>query len=232
MQLSHPSKPRIWQPLGSSLTLWRGCDSGGVLPRHAHEEFQLVLSGTVPYQFQYRSGSAILAPMQLGVIQSGEPHASQSQDLTGQTLRLMFFTPDVLTAVAEQITEGATQPVLPNLAISDAVIVNQFLQMHIKLEATTSRLECESLIFGFLTQLIVRCAENPPNLRNSRQEQAIVTQVRSYLDENYAEDVSLTQLAQLVNRSPEHLVRVFTQTIGLPPHTYQTQVKLPAPRRS
>ena len=224
MEKAHSAKPKIWQPIPLQVTLWRGCDSGGVLPRHSHEEFQLVLSETVPYEFSYRCSNTILSPRHLGVIQSGEPHASYSEDSTGQTLRLMFFPPEVLCAVA-QMLENFESPVLPNLIVSDVSTVERFLYMHTTLEEKSSQLEHETLIFGFLTQLILRCAENPPNLQKLR-EPAIVKQVREYLQDNYAENVSLTQLAQIVNRTPAHLVRAFSAEVGLPPHVYQTQVRI------
>lgn len=224
MEKVNSKEPKIWQPIPSQVTLWRGCDSGGVLPRHAHEEFQIVLSESVPYEFSYRRSTAILPPRHLGVIQSGEPHASRSDDFTGQTLRLMFFSPEILLAAAEML-EQFELPILPNLILSDVACVEQFLHLHITLAEVPSRLECETLIFGFLTQLILRCAENPPNLQEL-QEPAIVKQIRDYLRENYAENVSLTQLAQLVDRTPAHLVRVFSAEIGLPPHVYQTQVRI------
>ena len=217
-------KPKIWQPIPSQVTLWQGCDSGGVLPRHAHEEFQIVLSRSVPYEFSYRRSNTILPPRHLGVIQSGEPHASRSEDFTGQTLRLMFFSPEISFTAAEMLQEYQS-PVLSNLVISDAAIVEQFLHMHTTLTEKSSQLECETLIFGFLIQLILRCAENPPNLQEW-QEPAIVKQVRDYLQDNYAENVSLSQLAEIVDRSPAHLVRVFSAEVGLPPHVYQTQIRI------
>jgi AraC-like DNA-binding protein len=224
MEKVNSKEPKIWQPIPSQVTLWRGCDSGGVLPRHAHEEFQIVLSESVPYEFSYRHSTAILPPRHLGVIQSGEPHASRSDDFTGQTLRLMFLSPEILLAAAEML-EQFELPVLPNLILSDVACVEQFLHLHLTLAEAPSQLECETLIFGFLNQLILRCAENPPSLQEL-QEPAIVKQIRDYLRENYAENVSLTQLAQLVDRTPAHLVRVFSAEVGLPPHVYQTQVRI------
>lgn len=225
MKTAHSEKPKIWQPIPSLVTLWRGCDSGGVLPRHAHEEFQIVLSKTVAYEFTYRRSSTILTPGHLGVIQSGEPHASKSDDSTGRTLRLMFFSPEILLSTAEMLSDCSESPVLPNLVTSDAFLIERFLQMHTTLEGNFSQLEGESLVFTFLTQLILRCAENLPYLQES-QEPAIVKQVREYLQDNYAENISLTQLAQMVDRTPAHLVRVFSSEVGLPPHVYQTQVRI------
>jgi AraC-like DNA-binding protein len=205
------------------VTLWQGCDSGGVLPRHAHEEFQIVFSGSIPYEFSYRRNNTILPPRQLGLIQSGEPHASHSADSTGQALRLMFFSPEILLSASAMLAEST--PVLPNLVISDSATVRKFLHLHTALSEDSSQLECETLVFDFLTQLILRCSENPPTLSELR-EPSIVPAIRDYLRENYAENTSLTQLAQLVDRTPAHLVRVFSAEVGLPPHAYQTQIRI------
>ncbi len=224
MQKAYLEKPRIWQPIPLHVTLWQGCDSGGVLPRHAHEEFQLVFSGSVAYEFSYRRSNTMLPPQQLGLIQSGEPHASRSDDSTGQTLRLMFFSPEILLRTAAMLKESES-PVLSNLVISDTATVRQFLHLHNTLSENCSQLECETTILAFLTQLILRCSENLPTLSELR-EPSIVPIIRDYLQENYAENTSLTQLAQLVDRTPAHLVRVFSAEVGFPPHAYQTQLRI------
>jgi AraC-like DNA-binding protein len=224
MRKAHLKSPRIWQPIPSQVTLWQGCDSGGVLPRHAHEEFQLVFSSSVAYEFSYRRSNIVLPPQQLGLIQSGEPHASRSDDSTGQALQLMFFSPEILLGTAAML-EQPQSAIFPNLVVSDAATVQQFLNLHTTLSKSVSQLECETLIFAFLTQLILRCAENPPTLSELR-ESSIVLAIRDYLQENYAENISLTQLAQLVDRTPAHVVRVFSAAVGLPPHAYQTQLRI------
>jgi AraC-like DNA-binding protein len=224
MRKAHLKSPRIWQPIPSQVTLWQGCDSGGVLPRHAHEEFQLVFSSSVAYEFSYRRSNIVLPPQQLGLIQSGEPHASRSDDSTGQALQLMFFSPEILLGTAAML-EQPQSAIFPNLVVSDAATVQQFLNLHTTLSKSVSQLECETLIFAFLTQLILRCAENPPTLSKLR-ESSIVLVIRDYLQENYAENISLTQLAQLVDRTPAHVVRVFSAAVGLPPHAYQTQLRI------
>jgi hypothetical protein len=193
MRKVHSKSPRIWQPIPSQVTLWQGCDSGGVLPRHAHEEFQIVFSGSVAYEFSYKRSNTVLPPQQLGLIQSGETHASQSEDATGQALRLMFFSPEILMNTAAMLEESES-PVLPNLVVSDAVTVQQFLNLHTTLSKDVSQLECETLIFAFLTQLILRCAENPPVLSELR-EPLIVPIIRDYLRENYAENTDSTGTA-------------------------------------
>ncbi len=53
-----------------------------------------------------------------------------------------------------------------------------------------------------------------------------ILRVRSYLDEHYAENISLAELAALANLSPFHLLRSFRDQVNLPPHAYQIQVRI------
>jgi AraC-like DNA-binding protein len=50
--------------------------------------------------------------------------------------------------------------------------------------------------------------------------------VREYLEGHYAEEVPLAQLARLAGLSPHHLNRVFRRMHGIPPHAFQTQLRL------
>ena len=45
--------------------------------------------------------------------------------------------------------------------------------------------------------------------------------VRDYLEEHLATDVSLAELANLVNLTPAYFCQAFKQSLGIPPHRYQ-----------
>jgi len=186
-----------------------------------------VLSLEAPYKYNYQRSNSVVPPGHLAVIQTGEPHSFWSNDHTGRALRLMFIEPDLLRRVAtEAVGSEQNLPVFPTLTVSDQHLVELFLKVHTTLEGQTSRLESESLILQVLTQLVLQCAQQLPSIRDLGQERQYIKLVREYLEDNYAENVSLEQLAQLVSLSIEHLVRVFSAEMGLPPHTYQTQVRI------
>jgi AraC family transcriptional regulator len=46
--------------------------------------------------------------------------------------------------------------------------------------------------------------------------------VTDYIEEHLSESVPIGTLAQLVRLSPHHFCRVFKQSLGMPPHRYQT----------
>lgn len=50
--------------------------------------------------------------------------------------------------------------------------------------------------------------------------------MKAFLDDFPQADVSLTELANLAEISPFHLVRAFQKQFGFPPHAYQIQARL------
>jgi AraC-like DNA-binding protein len=50
--------------------------------------------------------------------------------------------------------------------------------------------------------------------------------VRAFREEHYSREISLEQLAQIAELSSFHLNRSFRQTVGMPPHAYQIQVRI------
>jgi len=53
-----------------------------------------------------------------------------------------------------------------------------------------------------------------------------LARARDYLREHFASRVSLHQLGTLCRMSPPYVARTFRQCFGIPPHTYQTQLRV------
>ncbi|HEU6437453.1 MAG TPA: AraC family transcriptional regulator [Nitratidesulfovibrio sp.] len=68
----------------------------------------------------------------------------------------------------------------------------------------------------------------PPEPTAPLDTTAIVEAVRSHLRDHLADPVRLDDLARLAGRSRCHLLRMFQQATGLPPHAYQTQLRVEA----
>jgi transcriptional regulator GlxA family with amidase domain len=159
-------------------------------------------------------------------------HTGQAASKQGWTYRMLYPDVSLLQRAACEIA-GRQQdiPFFPSPVVNDPMIAAQLLQLHASLQDTSSVLERDSRFLWVLAQLILRHADSHAFLRPVRGEQAWVQQIRAYLEDHYAENVSLEQLASSVNLSPFHLLRVFRDAIGLPPHTYLTQVRVTRARQ-
>ena len=57
-----------------------------------------------------------------------------------------------------------------------------------------------------------------------------VSEALAFIHENYARELSLTDIAEAVNLSSFHLARLFKQSVGVPPHQYLIQLRVNSAR--
>jgi AraC-like DNA-binding protein len=76
------------------------------------------------------------------------------------------------------------------------------------------------------TTLLCIAEKRKKRMTTSDWEHPAVKQTKVYLEEHYAEEISLEDLARVASLSPFHLSRIFRQSVGVPPHVYQTHIRL------
>jgi AraC-like DNA-binding protein len=181
-----------------------------------------VQSGTAT--LQYRNTDYEVAAGALYIIEPGEVWACQSKDLTFQHL---FVAPALLQHVATEIAE-CEQPLphFSNPTLFDASLSRALPNLYNGSTSSASRLQQQEMLLHVLGQLLLFHAENQGKQRKVGRERPAIKRAKAYLEEHYAEDISLEELTSIANLSPFHLSRVFRQTVGLPPHAYQTQIRI------
>jgi AraC-like DNA-binding protein len=129
--------------------------------------------------------------------------------------------------VREEITGKASDvPFSSAAGIRDGSTARHILQLHRALENSTSALESECLFFTALTELLTTHADSRINSQKIGNESVAVARTRKFLLAHARENVTLDRLPQVANLSPYHLLRVFRGETGLPPHAFQTQIRI------
>jgi len=200
-----------------------------VLPRHFHEGYQFTLSLSRPGQYYYRGANHLLPVGSLSIIHPGELHqpCPPAVRLAPTLFREMYVPVAMIRQAAAEVAErDIGLPFFAEPIISNPDLSARFLSLHQTLEGNASQLELESELLLTLAQLIAGFAQDRPPLSTLGVERAAVRRVREYLEENYAQKVSLAELARLTDLSVFHLTRAFAKEVGLTPHAYQTQVRI------
>jgi AraC-like DNA-binding protein len=166
-------------------------------------------------QLQPLGAGAVLvrAPQQVSVVmQHAQPETScrvvliEPELLPGagspETRRLMRFG-SVVTR-APPIVEGVGN--LWDAIVNEAPVLVQQQQL--------------SALMSAVLELAAREAPRPPILTPA------VARTLQALNERFAEEVPLEQLAELASMSKCHLVHLFHKEVGLPPHAYQIQLRV------
>jgi AraC-like DNA-binding protein len=217
---------RIWHPADlQSLELRLGTDFHHPYPRHWHDEF--LISGIIGGSgyFHYRGSAHLTASGSLFMVAPGEVHANYACD-EGCSFRSIYMPASLVMDAASNITRRAgSLSRFYSGVIPDARLMQSFLRLHRMLEEGT-RMHRESLLLNFMAELIPRISKEPAHSPTIGRESAAVRRAQEYLNDHYAREVSLSELAALANLSPYHFHRTFCRQTGIPPHSYQLQVRI------
>jgi AraC-like DNA-binding protein len=207
------------------IELHRGSGVSLEYPRHWHDELYLcaILDGSshldcVGTSFFTPRGTLVLVP-------SGTVHANRK---LACTFRCVFMEFDALQRAVEQFVEQNVAGLHFRTAlIDDARTMASFLRLHRSLEKSgSSGLESDNALLVFLHKLVARHSAARLPLPRDGNEDVAVQRSKRFLEEHYADRVSLHDLARLTGLSPYHLNRSFCRKIGIPPHAYQLQVRI------
>jgi AraC-like DNA-binding protein len=129
-------------------------------------------------------------------------------------------------ALAEVTGERPVSPFFACPAVEDSALAARIWHLHRVLEGSPGRLAREAALVEVLVRLGLRYAAERPRPAGYALHRGIAQRAAGYLEGNIAGDVSLSELAEAVGVSRFHLLRVFRQETGLPPHAWLMQRRL------
>ena len=194
---------------------------------HTHEGYVIGVIEQGAEQFAYRRSQHVAPVGSIVFINPGEMHTGSSASEHGWTYRTLYPSIELLQRAVSDLTGRPRDiPFFAEPVVHDPEMRMEISLTHRALEEQASALERESRLLWTLSRLILRYADDHPRPRPFAKEHMGIQRVRSYLDENYAENISLEQLAAIAHLSPFHLLRSFRDQLGLPPHAYQIQIRI------
>lgn len=170
---------------------------------------------------RYSVGTGALLVAQCGDTTSCEDFEGKSKH------REFHCAPEALETIGEEIGDHVTGGrIFQSPFICDESLRQPFLRFHMAMGLRPTAIETSSLLREFVGEMILRYGKRPAKSLRLGNERRAVNRVKDYLKSCYAQNVTLDELARIANLSPFHLVRVFRKEVGLPPHAYQTRLRL------
>ncbi|MGH9498067.1 MAG: AraC family transcriptional regulator [Terriglobales bacterium] len=220
----------IWRPQEfPSIELHCGSEVTVEYPRHWHDEFYLSATLAGASCLDCSGTSVSVSPGQLAVVPSGEVHANRKLECTSRTIFLEF---KALRNAVEQFLERS----IPSLDFRPGLIDDKrtwkaYLRLHRSLLGPRFELEQENSLSLFLCQLVARHSAAPVSSQSKGDDSYVVQRAKLFLEEHYADRVSMYDLARLAGLSPYHFNRSFCRKVGMPPHAYQLQLRIANAKR-
>lgn len=216
---------RYWRLDG--IDLLRSAGSTHRYARHSHEGYALGIVEGGAHAFTARGQRWTAVPGRIIVVNPDDAHdgGPAARD-DAYSYRMIYVEPPVLMGA---LGEKAPQPLFADAVVDDAELSNRFLALHRLLEGPEPRLERETALIMALVALARR--HGRAGMESRQYSHRGVSLVLDYIEDNFAEDCALADLAALAGINRFNLLRSFQRRVGLPPHLYQTQLRLRHARR-
>ena len=182
--------------------------------RHRHDSLCVgaVLAGERAVAMDGRVFRA--GPGEVLVIGPGRVHACPN---LGESRSVTVSVPP---ALLDRLGWG--NPALPGPVADDPVLFGRVLALADLAGTPSAGLEREAALIALLDALGTGGGPGP----EPDPEPEHVAAARQWIEERFAEDVRLDDLARLAGCSPCRLNRAFARAVGMPPHEYQTGLRV------
>jgi AraC-like DNA-binding protein len=201
---------------------------------HCHADYQLCLSLDFPGVYAYRGARHAVPIGSLSLLHPGEKHSASDPEerLHRVHYRLFYLPPSLLQNIAALWgNRPRHDPFFSTPILLTPGLFQRFLHLHQILGSAIPSLEQETLLHSLLLTLVLRHADGSYSPPLARPEPSLVSRVKTHIEDNYNQNLSLSALARWVGLHPVYLNQAFRQQVGVPPHAYQTQIRVDRAKR-
>lgn len=199
-------------------------------PKHMHDTFAIGVIERGAEKF-YANGENHIA--QAGRIALFNPHVVHDgkPDGDGFSYRVTYPSIELMNEVQHDLLGKIDTIHFNDLILNDDYLAQRFLAFHNVLEYSNDSLEQDSAFTTILSELIQRHGDLNFDFTKAGMERLPIKVVRECIDDLFASDLNLDDLAELSQLNRHHLLRTFRKELGLTPHAYQTMRRVQAAKQ-
>jgi AraC-like DNA-binding protein len=218
---------RVWRVESlPGLELLRASFATHAFTPHAHDVFMIGVCEDGAGEVTVGGERVVAGPGSVLLLNPGDVYSARPQ--AGAPWRYRAFYPDeaLLRRITLDLTGSESSRSFRPGVTDDAELVPVLRRLHASLESPGLALERQTHLLNGLGRLVMRHTRSPDGRPPGGSEHRAVRRARDYLEAHATEDVTLETLAREAGVGPYHLVRVFHRDMGLPPHVYQSQLRV------
>lgn len=199
---------------------------------HMHDFYAVSLNYRGRGAFDCRREVHDAAPGTCNLIAPGELHTGRATSGDGWIYRNLYIEVPLMTRLLRRIEwQGPFDVRFKSSLVRDRVLATRLARVFASMTESSSLLQNESLLLSAVARLITDHFVRGHALSEAGREHAAVTRAKEWLDANSEQNVSIRSLADVAGLSPYYLVRAFHRQVGVPPHQYQTVVRVNRARK-
>lgn len=226
----------------STVQFWRDPELPGVEVRysryceeafrkHTHSTYSIgyLESGRTSFELEGAVYTATAGNMVL--IGPDVVHACNPDLDSGMAYHMFYVDGTWLENIGCEVFGRETgQPVFGAPVVEDRPLLDVWKELLRAITDGAGKLQKETLLIQAVGDLLARHASLGETREPGNEKEAVV-RVRKYLEERPDQKVTLDALSEVAHLSRYHLLRVFREEVGLPPHAYHNQVRVELGKR-
>lgn len=143
----------------------------------------------------------------------------------------LYLEATLLTQASVELFDKDSIELVPNVEYGLDPLIYQIavaLKTALEVDRSGSKLYADAMATALVARLISRYSSHQPviNHHSGGLTKQQLKQVTDYIHEYLERDLSLAELASLVQLSPYHFARLFKRSTGLPPHKYLLKCRI------
>lgn len=195
-------------------------------PPHSHDYYVISLIARGRQSFTHKGTRHLTPSGGLILINPGVVHTGEAADAYGFELRSLYPSASLMETVVYELTGRRTFPYFKEVRVDHRWAGRSISSLHQAILDGADPLESESRMLWTMAELIKRYAERGSGEARLGNEKIAIRQAREYIEDHFAENVTLTALARHVSLSPYYFLRAFRAQVGMPPHAYLENVRI------
>lgn len=201
-------------------------------PNHTHPVHSVgIMDAGGCYCRQPGMGSSFVRAGEIALFNPGLVHSGV---ITNPETRISYwvvsFGEDVLEKAARDLADADGLPEFRSVVVQDRLVGNVLRQLSKTIVCRQERLALDTALSRASAALLSRHCEIRPRVGPDAEPRA-VSRAKEFLHDNLSAKVTLEELSAVAGLSRYHLLRVFRKTLGLPPHSYHTQLRIEHAKR-
>ena len=195
--------------------------------KHVHEGYTIGIIDSGAQKF-FRSGDEHIAGKgSVILVNADDVHTGRSATEAGWSYRALYPKPEHFGSICKGVFSNSKGiPYFRSAVVEDSSLADQLRLFFSLSEVQNDSLLIHSVLSELVINLVKRHSNRHIEYSADRPRRLEVLRIKDYLEQMYHQSPTLDTLSSISGLSPFHLVRIFKEQVGMPPHQYLVQVRL------
>jgi AraC-like DNA-binding protein/mannose-6-phosphate isomerase-like protein (cupin superfamily) len=194
-------------------------------PNHFHDYYVIGFIENGKRLLVCNGRESVIRPGDILLFNPGDNHACQQVSEEALDYRCLNIQPNVMKKMAAEIQGTASLPVFRENVAFNSDLADSLRELHRMIADKNRDFKKEEIFYFLMEQLICEYSGVQP-YDKSEEPSAEIQTVCRFIEEHYAEAISLNQFSSLTGLSKYHLLHSFTKQKGISPYSYLETIRI------